>query len=83
MDSAELEECRLALRYAMQDLTARQRICVHAFYNRTVKEVAVELGIPHNCVHASCKRAFARMRKRLAELGIVKVSDILSDDKDG
>ena len=83
MDSAELEECRLALRYAMQELTARQRICVHAFYNRTVKEVADELGVPPNYVYATCNRAFARMRKNLAKLGIVKVSDILSDDKDG
>ena len=48
-----------------------------------VKEVADELGVPPNYVYATCNRAFARMRKNLAKLGIVKVSDILSDDKDG
>lgn len=83
MDRCELEEANLALRYAMKDLTQLQRISIHAFYDRTVPEVADELGVPPNYVYATCNRAFARMRKNLAKLGIVKVSDILSDDKDG
>ena len=83
MDRCELEEANLALRYAMKDLTQLQRISIQAFYDRTVPEVADELGVPPNYVYATCNRAFARMRKNLAKLGIVKVSDILSDDKDG
>lgn len=81
-DQCELAEARLALRYSMMDLTPHQRRCVDAYFkgSSAIAELAVELGISVQAVHANCHIAYPKMRKRLEELGIHSFSDLLSND---
>lgn len=81
-DPCELVEARMALRYAMKDLTLHQRRCVDAYFrgSTAIAELACSLHISVQAVHANCHIAYPKMRKRLEELGIHSYSDLLSND---
>lgn len=79
VDPAEIREAQWALRYAMRDLTPRQLRYIEAFYTLSTQDVAEEMGVSIPAVHAGAKLAFEKMKRRLAELGIERVSDILTE----
>jgi DNA-directed RNA polymerase specialized sigma24 family protein len=76
--TAELSEARLIIRFAANALSPIERAAVAAFISETPeREASVEHGITRGGVWMARQRAFVKMRKRLAMLGIESAEDVL------
>lgn len=79
-DPAEVDELKTLLRYAAQELTAKQRFAIKAFmYGWEDEEAARLLGLDgRQAIYELRTKALNRMRMRLEELRIRSSADVLS-----
>jgi hypothetical protein len=80
-DPAEEDELKTLLRYAAQELTAKQRFAIKAYmYGWEDEEAGKMLGLTgRQGMYELRKRALQKMRMRLEELRIRQSSDVLSE----
>lgn len=78
-DPAEVDEVGMLLRYAAQELTAKQRFAVRAFmYGWNDVEAGAMVGLSKQAIYEARKLGLRKMRLRLLELRIRSSADLLS-----
>lgn len=82
-DPAEVDELKTLLRYAAQELTAKQRFAIKAFmYGWEDEEAGKLIGLTgRQGMYELRTRALRKMRLRLEELRIKSSADLLSEAK--
>ena len=79
LDQIELEETRLVLRHAAQDLTAKEKFAISVMLAGCGDiEARRKYGLSRQALYNARTRGLRRMRARLEALRIKSISDLLS-----
>jgi len=78
-DSAALDETRSLLDVAIAELPERMQIAVRGFLdNRTMEDIAKDIGVTKQAVNHLQKGAFERIRRKMGEKGISSAGELMS-----
>lgn len=78
-DAAEIGEARMVLRYASANLSVIERAALVSWLGGELRnEAARECGVTRQAISEAQKRAFVKIRKRLARMGIRCSAELLS-----
>lgn len=80
-DPLEVDQAKLLLRYAAQELTAKQRFAIRAFmHGWNDVEAGKMVGATKQAIYEARKVGLRKMRRRLEELRIRSSADLLTAD---